>query len=245
MIRVAGLTKAFGGHPVLRGVDLEIGAGQVACLLGPSGSGKSTVLCCLNGLERHDGGTVEIGGTPLSDATLLAIRRRTAMVFQRWNLFPHRTVIENVVEGPVHVLGRPPSAAREEAMALLDRVGMADFAQVRPRSLSGGQQQRVAIARALAMRPEVILFDEPTSALDPERVGEVLQVMRGLAGSGMTMVVVTHEIAFAREVADVAFFLDGGVIVGQGRAAEMLRAPQTERARRFLDRVLNPLQPDW
>ena len=241
MIELNGVGKAFGSHVVLRNVSFSAARGEVTCLLGPSGSGKSTVLRCINGLERHDAGEIRVDGDLVSDATLLPVRRKAAMVFQRFNLFPHRTVLENVVEGPVQVLRRPIAQAEAEALTLLERVGMADFARAYPAKLSGGQQQRVGIARALAMRPSIILFDEPTSALDPERVGEVLQVMRGLAVEGMTMIVVTHEIAFAREVGDRAIFMDGGVVVEQGAAREVLTAPRAERTRRFLDRVLNPL----
>lgn len=241
MIELNGVGKAFGSHVVLRNVSFSAARGEVTCLLGPSGSGKSTVLRCINGLERHDAGEIRVDGDLVSDATLLPVRRKAAMVFQRFNLFPHRTVLENVVEGPVQVLRRPIAEVEAEALTLLERVGMADFARAYPAKLSGGQQQRVGIARALAMRPSIILFDEPTSALDPERVGEVLQVMRGLAVEGMTMIVVTHEIAFAREVGDRAIFMDGGVVVEQGAARDVLTAPRAERTRRFLDRVLNPL----
>lgn len=238
MIRLTGIAKSFGANAVLRDVSFEAPAGQVTCLLGPSGSGKSTILRCINGLERVDRGDIFVDGRQLSDRSLPEIRRRVSMVFQRFNLFPHRTVIENVMEGPVHVLNLSRAEARDEAMHLLERVGLADKAAAYPASLSGGQQQRVGIARALAMRPGAILFDEPTSALDPERVGEVLEVMRGLAHQGLTMIVVTHEIGFAREVADRAIFMDGGVIVEDGPAAEVLTRPQAERTRLFLDRVL-------
>ncbi|MBB3359880.1 MULTISPECIES: amino acid ABC transporter ATP-binding protein [unclassified Novosphingobium] len=241
MIRLDGVTKRYGDKTVLRGIDFTVPQGQVACLIGPSGSGKSTVLRAINGLERHDKGTIEVDGVPVTDANLSAIRRKVAMVFQRFNLLPHRTVLENVIEGPVHVLREPRDAAEAHAMALLDQVGLADRANAMPSQLSGGQQQRVGIARALAMRPQAILFDEPTSALDPERVGEVLQVMRALAQSGMTMIVVTHEIAFAREVGDRAIFMADGVVVEDGPAREVLTAPRAPRTRQFLDRVLNPL----
>nr|WP_277600073.1 amino acid ABC transporter ATP-binding protein [Sphingomonas sp. ABOLG] len=240
MITLSGVTKSFGDRPILRGVDFAIAAGEVACLIGPSGSGKSTILRTINGLERHDGGIVTVNGLLLSDRTLPQIRRQLSMVFQRFNLFPHRTVLENVMEGPVQVLREPVAEVRERALALLDRVGMAERAAAYPSQLSGGQQQRVGIARALAMRPQAILLDEPTSALDPERVGEVLSVIRALASEGMTMVVVTHEIAFAREVADRALFIDGGVIVEDGPARQVLTAPTMERTRQFLDRVLQP-----
>ncbi|MCJ2182163.1 amino acid ABC transporter ATP-binding protein [Novosphingobium sp. 1949] len=240
MIRVSNLSKAFGAKTVLRDVSFECLAGTVTCLLGPSGSGKSTVLRCINGLERMDGGDIHVGEIRVAPESLPSVRRRVAMVFQRFNLFPHRSVLENVLEGPVQVLERPEQDAREEAMAILERVGMADFAHMRPTRLSGGQQQRVGIARALAMRPEAILFDEPTSALDPERVGEVLAVMRELAEEGMSMVVVTHEIDFAREVGDQVIFMDEGVVVEQGPAQAVLTDPQAPRTRLFLDRVLRP-----
>ncbi len=241
MIRLQGVAKSFGSNVVLRDVGFDVAQGSVVCLIGPSGSGKSTVLRCINGLERHDAGTIEVDGDIVSAATLPAVRRKVSMVFQRFNLFPHRTALENVIEGPVQVLGVPVAEAREEALALLDKVGLADKADALPATLSGGQQQRVGIARALAMRPSAILLDEPTSALDPERVGEVLQVMRSLADEGMTMIVVTHEILFARDVADRAIFMDGGVVVEEGPARDMLTAPSAPRTRLFLDRVLNPL----
>jgi polar amino acid transport system ATP-binding protein len=241
MIAVEGIHKAFGANHVLRGVTFAVEAGEVVCLIGPSGSGKSTVLRCINGLERADAGSIRVAGQELSDATLPAIRRSVAMVFQRFNLFPHRTVLENVIEGPVHVLKEPRAEAEARGRDLLARVGMAERANDFPTRLSGGQQQRVGIARALAMRPQAVLFDEPTSALYPERVGEVLQVMRSLAEEGMTMIVVTHEIAFAREVADRAIFMDGGAVVEQGAARAMLTDPKEARTRLFLDRVLRPL----
>lgn len=239
MITLTGVTKAFGARAVLKGVDLAVGKGEVLCLIGGSGSGKSTILRCINGLERHDAGEIVVGGTRVDAAGLPAIRRRVAMVFQRFNLFPHRTVLENVIEAPVHVHHEPVAAARERAMALLARVDMADHAHSRPSALSGGQQQRVGIARALALRPEAILFDEPTSALDPERVGEVLRVMRELAEEGMTMLIVTHEIGFAREVADRVAFVDQGVIAEQGAAREVLSTPREARTAQFLARVLH------
>lgn len=239
MIELAGVTKAFGARAVLRGVDLRVARGEVLCLIGPSGSGKSTVLRCINGLERHDGGMIRVDGAEVTEASLPAIRRRVAMVFQRFNLFPHRSVIENVIEAPVFVHGEPVAEARARGMALLERVDMAGHADALPRTLSGGQQQRVGIARALALRPEAILFDEPTSALDPERVGEVLAVMRQLADEGMTMLIVTHEIGFAREVADRVAFVDGGVIAECGPAREVLTRPAQERTARFLARVLH------
>ncbi|WP_420381547.1 amino acid ABC transporter ATP-binding protein [Novosphingobium sp.] len=239
MIELKGVTKAFGTRQVLNGVDLAVAKGEVLCLIGPSGSGKSTVLRCINGLERHDGGTISVDGVTVTNASFPAIRRRVAMVFQRFNLFPHRTVLQNVIEAPVFVHGEAPGPATARAMDLLARVDMADHAHSLPHALSGGQQQRVGIARALALRPDAILFDEPTSALDPERVGEVLAVMRELAQEGMTMLIVTHEIDFARGVADTVAFVDQGVIAEQGPAAQVLTNPREDRTARFLARVLN------
>ncbi len=241
MIEVAGLCKRFGSHQVLRGISCAVAKSEVVCLIGPSGSGKSTVLRCINGLEKADAGTITVDGTVVSASTLRETRRKVAMVFQRFNLFPHRTVLENVIEGPVHVQKTGVVESREHAMELLAKVGLRDKADAYPSKLSGGQQQRVGIARALAMRPQAILFDEPTSALDPELVGDVLRVMRALADDGMTMMVVTHEMGFAREVADRVLFMDGGVIVESGPAREVLTNPQVERTRTFLDRVLHPL----
>ncbi len=241
MIELRGVTKRFGEKTVLRGIDFTVPQGQVACLIGPSGSGKSTVLRAINGLERHDGGSITVDGLTVDDGNLAAIRRKVAMVFQRFNLLPHRTVLENVIEGPIHVLRESRDAAEAHARALLDQVGMGDRCDAMPAQLSGGQQQRVGIARALAMRPQAILFDEPTSALDPERVGEVLRVMRSLAESGMTMIVVTHEIAFARDVGDRAIFMADGIVVEDGPARDVLTAPSAPRTQQFLDRVLTPL----
>ncbi|MGV9765070.1 amino acid ABC transporter ATP-binding protein [Micromonospora tulbaghiae] len=250
MVRAEGVTKRFGPVEVLRGIDLTVAPGEVACLLGPSGSGKSTFLRCVNHLERIDGGQLSVDGELVGyrrhgdrlyelKAREVAVRRRDiGMVFQRFNLFPHLTALGNVTEAPVRVLRTPRGRAREEAMRLLDRVGLADRAHHYPGQLSGGQQQRVAIARALAMRPKLMLFDEPTSALDPELVGEVLDVMKGLAADGMTMVVVTHEMGFAREVADQVAFLDDGVVVEVGPPDEVLARPRHERTRAFLDKVL-------
>ncbi|WP_186390017.1 MULTISPECIES: amino acid ABC transporter ATP-binding protein [unclassified Stappia] len=243
MITFENVHKAYGSHEVLKGIDAEIGKGKVVCLIGPSGSGKSTLLRCVNGLETYQQGRIAINGEQVdaTSSTIHAIRTRVSMVFQRFNLFPHRTALENVMEGPIHVLREDRQVARQRAEDLLTRVGLAEKIDAYPASLSGGQQQRVAIARALAMRPEAILFDEPTSALDPEMVGEVLQVMRSLAEEHMTMLVVTHEIQFAREVADNVLFLDGGRIVEQGPAAEVLRNPQHERTQDFLRRVTHPV----
>ena len=243
MIEIRGLQKSYGAHAVLKGIDASVSQGEVVCIVGPSGSGKSTILRCINGLEAYEGGSIGIDGRPVDRrlASIKAIRTEVAMVFQRFNLFPHRTVIENVMEGPVHVKGEPKAEALAHARELLASVGLAHKENAHPPELSGGQQQRVAIARALAMRPKAILFDEPTSALDPELVGDVLDVMRRLAESGMTMVVVTHEMQFAREVADRVLFIDGGVIVEQGVASEVLARPQNPRTQDFLRRVLHPM----
>lgn len=241
MIRVRNLQKSFGDAAVLRGVSFDVSAGEVICLIGPSGSGKSTVLRCINGLERHDGGEIRVNDVPVSVETHRAVRSKLAMVFQRFNLFPHRTALENVAEGPIHAQGRPRAVALEEAAALLTKVGLGDRLGAYPRQLSGGQQQRVGIARALAMKPDAILFDEPTSALDPERVGEVLHIMRDLAREGLTMVIVTHEMTFAREVADRVLFLDHGEIVESGAARNVLNDPREPRTKAFLDRVLRPI----
>lgn len=244
MIEITELSKLYGDHQVLRSVSLQVNKGQVVCLIGPSGSGKSTVLRCINGLESYEGGEVRAFGERVdrnSDA-IHQLRSRMGMVFQRFNLFGHRTVLENVMEGPVYVQKVPVAQAKQEALSLLEKVGLHDKAQFYPAQLSGGQQQRVAIARALAMKPEAMLFDEPTSALDPELVGDVLDVMRRLADEGMTMIVVTHEMGFAREVADRVCFLYGGCIVEEGEAQQVLCAPQQARTQDFLRRVLhNPL----
>ncbi|MEU1590723.1 amino acid ABC transporter ATP-binding protein [Micromonospora sp. NPDC005710] len=250
MVRAQAVTKRYGPIEVLKGIDLTVAAGEVSCLLGPSGSGKSTLLRCINHLERIDGGQLWVDGDLVGyrrsgdklhelKAREVARRRRDiGMVFQRFNLFPHLTALGNVTEAPMRVLGTAREAARSEALRLLERVGLADKAHAYPGQLSGGQQQRVAIARALAMHPKLMLFDEPTSALDPELVGDVLDVMRGLAADGMTMVVVTHEMGFAREVADSVAFLDGGVVVESGPPAEVLGNPRHERTRAFLNKVL-------
>ncbi|WP_027350283.1 amino acid ABC transporter ATP-binding protein [Halotalea alkalilenta] len=241
MITIEALHKKFGETPVLKGVDLRVERGEVICLIGPSGSGKSTLLRCINGLERYDDGIVEVLGTPVDrdKKSIHEIRTQVSMVFQRFNLFPHRSVLENVMEGPLHVQKRPLAQVREEAQALLDKVGLGHRGDAYPQQLSGGQQQRVAIARALAMKPKAILFDEPTSALDPELVGEVLKVMRNLAAEGMTMVVVTHEMGFAREVADKVCFLHDGRLVESGPPEQVLGAPEHPRTREFLRRILD------
>ncbi|SIT17345.1 amino acid ABC transporter ATP-binding protein [Insolitispirillum peregrinum] len=243
MIVFDDVHKSYGTFEVLKGISATVEKGEVVCLIGPSGSGKSTLLRCVNGLESYQKGRITVDGllVDVNDPTIHALRTRVAKVFQRFNLFPHRTALENVIEGPVHVLGQPKAEARDYALELLARVGLSHKIDAYPAALSGGQQQRVAIARALAMRPEAILFDEPTSALDPEMVGDVLQVMRSLADEHMTMLVVTHEIQFAREVADRVLFLDGGTIVEQGTADQVLRAPQNERTQDFLRRVTHPV----
>ncbi|MBJ2230793.1 amino acid ABC transporter ATP-binding protein [Pseudomonas simiae] len=242
MINIHQLHKHYGSHRVLHGVDLNVAKGEVVCLIGPSGSGKSTLLRCINALEAYDGGVITVFGETVQrgSKTVHALRSRMGMVFQRFNLFPHRTVLENVMEGPVYVKGEPPTQAREEALVLLEKVGLSAKADAYPDQLSGGQQQRVAIARALAMKPDAMLFDEPTSALDPELVGDVLAVMRTLADEGMTMIVVTHEMGFAREVADRVCFLHGGYIVESGAAEQVLGNPQHPRTQDFLRRVLHP-----
>ncbi|WSM18587.1 amino acid ABC transporter ATP-binding protein [Streptomyces sp. NBC_01717] len=250
MVHAEGVRKHFGKVAVLQGIDLTVERGQVCCLLGPSGSGKSTFLRCINHLEKLDGGRLSVDGAPvgyrqqgnrlyeLKEREIARSRRDIGMVFQRFNLFPHMTAEQNVMEAPMKVTGVARDEARADARLLLDRVGLADRADRYPAQLSGGQQQRVAIARALAMKPKLMLFDEPTSALDPELVGEVLDVMRQLASEGMTMVVVTHEIGFAREVADTAVFMDGGVVVESGTPRQVLGDPQQERTRAFLSKVL-------
>jgi polar amino acid transport system ATP-binding protein len=240
VIRVKGLSKQFGQVPVLRGIDCEVQPSEVVCVIGPSGSGKSTFLRCLNGLEDASGGEVLVHGVPVHDprTDVDALRSEIGMVFQRFNLFPHKTVLENITLAPTKVRGLGAAAARARAMALLDKVGLLDKVDAYPGQLSGGQQQRVAIARALAMQPLIMLFDEPTSALDPEMVGEVLAVMRSLAEEGMTMVVVTHEMAFAREVADRVIFIDQGVIVEEGLPDAIFGRPANERTRAFLSKVL-------
>ncbi|MGW4383212.1 amino acid ABC transporter ATP-binding protein [Kitasatospora sp. NPDC004531] len=250
MVEVRGVHKRFGRLEVLRGIDLDVRPGTVTVVLGPSGSGKSTLLRAINHLEKLDRGTVRVDGEligyrrvgdrlrELPEREVLKQRTRLGFVFQNFNLFPHLTVEENLVEAPVGALGVPRDRARARARDLLARVGLADKADAYPRRLSGGQQQRVAIARALALEPKVLLFDEPTSALDPELVGEVLDVIKDLARAGTTMIVVTHEIGFAREIADTVVFMDGGVVVEQGPPDRVLDAPQHERTRAFLAKVL-------
>ncbi|KAA0098773.1 amino acid ABC transporter ATP-binding protein [Mycolicibacterium sp. P1-18] len=250
LLRAVGVRKSYGHTEVLRGVDMEVHRGQVVCLLGPSGAGKSTFLRCLNHLETVDEGEVWVDGEPigfqlrngklyeLRERDVAKQRRDIGMVFQRFNLFGHRTALENVTEGPIRVLGTAPDVARKEGLELLDRVGLGERGDAYPAQLSGGQQQRVAIARSLAMKPKLMLFDEPTSALDPELVGEVLAVMNGLAADGMTMVVVTHEIAFAAEAADEVVFMADGAVVETGPPERILKSPEHERTRQFLARVL-------
>lgn len=240
MIDIQGLHKSYGDLEVLKGIDLTVKKGEVVCLIGASGSGKSTLLRCVNGLEVYQGGAIRVDDrlVEAERKSIRDIRTRVTMVFQRFNLFPHRTALENVTEGPIYVKCEPRAEAEAYGRELLARIGLADKADAYPDRLSGGQQQRVAIARALAMRPEAILFDEPTSALDPELVGEVLAAMRQLAEEGMTMLVVTHEMGFAREVADRVLFMHGGLILEEGPAAEVLGNPQHERTRDFLGRIL-------
>ena len=240
MISIKGLAKSYGDLKVLKGIDLDVHRGEKVVVLGPSGSGKSTMLRCINALEDPDAGSINVDGVEVTDrrTNINHLREHLGMVFQRFNLWPHKTVLENVMLGQMVVSGRSAAAAKEKAIKMLERVGLAAKADEYPVRLSGGQQQRVGIARALAMDPKVILFDEPTSALDPELVGEVLAVMKSLADEGMTMVVVTHEIGFAREVADHVVFMDGGVIVEEGRPDDVLVNPKEERTRAFLKRVL-------
>jgi ABC-type polar amino acid transport system ATPase subunit len=238
MIEIKNLQKSFGDLKVLKGIDQNVDEGEVLCIIGPSGSGKSTMLRCINRLEEPTGGEIYIDGELITDSNVDRMRTKMGMVFQSFNLFPHKSVIENLTIGPVHVKKTDSKEAERAGMELLRRVGLAEKAGEYPRNLSGGQQQRVAIARALAMNPEVLLFDEPTSALDPEMVGEVLDVMKDLARAGMTMVVVTHEMGFAREVADKVIFMDGGVIVEQGTPEEVLGNPKMDRTKDFLSKVL-------
>jgi polar amino acid transport system ATP-binding protein len=250
MVKAEGVHKRFGQLEVLKGIDLEVGKGEVMCMLGPSGSGKSTFLRCINHLEEINAGRLSVDGElvgyresggklyELRDREITGKRAQIGMVFQHFNLFPHMTALDNVTLAPIRVLKQGGDEVRKRAKTLLDRVGLADKIDTYPVALSGGQQQRVAIARALCMEPKLMLFDEPTSALDPELVGEVLDVMRQLARDGMTMIVVTHEIGFAREVADTAVFMDEGVVVESGPPREVLVNPQQERTRMFLSKVL-------
>ena len=249
LVRALNVMKSFHGNEVLKGIDLNVHRGEVVVLLGPSGSGKTTFLRCINQLESIDGGRIWVDGDlvgyreqggnlhHLTDKQVAAQRREIGMVFQRFNLFPHKTAIENIMEAPTQVKRVGRKQARERALALLAQVGLGDKPHAYPGALSGGQQQRVAIARALAMEPKLMLFDEPTSALDPELVGEVLRVMRELAEGGMTMIVVTHEMGFARDVADHVVFMDGGVVVEEGKPADVIGNPQHERTKSFLRRM--------
>jgi polar amino acid transport system ATP-binding protein len=251
LVSIVDVHKTFGAFQALKGVSLDVKAGEVTCIIGASGSGKTTLLRCVNQLVAIDSGAIwvdgELTGYRIVDERLHRLpekeiarqRLKTGMVFQRFNLFPHMTALENIIEGPVQVQGRPKAEVIEEAKALLARVGMSEKADAYPTNLSGGQQQRVAIARALAMKPQLMLFDEPTSALDPELVGEVLAVMKELARSGMTMIVVTHELGFAREVADRVVYMDHGLIVESGTAAEVLGTPKEARTAAFLAAVLS------
>jgi polar amino acid transport system ATP-binding protein len=243
MIELRDVHKRFGANEVLKGITAAVEKSEVVCIIGPSGSGKSTILRCINGLESYEAGDILVEGARVDahSPSIVDIRTQVSMVFQRFNLFPHRTALENIMEGPIYVKKEPRAEALERGRDLLMQVGLAGKADAYPPQLSGGQQQRVAIARALAMQPKAILFDEPTSALDPELVGEVLSVMRKLADDGMTMVVVTHEMAFAKDVADRVLFIDGGVIVEQGAAKTVLNQPQHARTQDFLRRVLHPL----
>jgi polar amino acid transport system ATP-binding protein len=250
MVEARGVHKSYGGVEILKGVNLTVVRGEVTCLIGPSGSGKSTLLRCINHLEKHDAGELRVDGDLVgyelrgsklyerNDKQICAERAQIGMVFQRFNLFQHLTVLENITVGQIKVKGVDPEAARAKARQLLTRVGLEGKERHYPSQISGGQQQRVAIARALAMEPKLMLFDEPTSALDPELVGEVLDVMRDLAESGMTMIVVTHEMGFAREVANTVYFLDAGVIEESGPPVDVLGSPKSERLRSFLSKVL-------
>lgn len=250
LLAIHGLRKAYDEREVLKGIDLTVRKGEILCILGPSGSGKSTLLRCINWLEQPESGQILLDGERvgfrrgghirMSDRELSRMRTRMAMVFQHFALWPHLTVLGNVMEAPIHVQRRPAQDVRAEAEALLERVGLASMADAFPARLSGGQKQRVGIARALAMRPEVLLFDEPTSALDPELVGEVLAVIRSLAEDGYTMIVVTHEMAFAEAVANRILFMDQGVVVEENSPAAFFSAPKTERARQFIQRYLGP-----
>ena len=250
MVEAQGVRKSYGHLEILKGIDLQVQRGSVTVLIGPSGSGKTTFLRCINHLEKINAGRLYVDGSlvgyeerngrlhEMKDKATAVSRRASGMVFQRFNLFPHMTIMENIIEAPIQVQGRNRKEITAEAQVLLDRVGLGDRGRSYPQELSGGQQQRVAIARALAMKPKLMLFDEPTSALDPELVGEVLDVMRDLAEEGMSMVVVTHELGFARQVADHVVFMDGGVVVESGPPSEVLDNPQNERTQAFLSKVL-------
>ncbi len=250
MVKSEAVWKRFGRNEVLKGITLDVDPGEVMCMLGPSGSGKSTFLRCINHLEQINSGRLWVGGElvgyrqkgdllhELPEREVARQRREIGMVFQRFNLFPHMTAEQNIVEAPIRVGGVKPNEARQHAQQLMDRVGLGDRLDAYPAQLSGGQQQRVAIARALAMKPKLMLFDEPTSALDPELVGEVLDVMRGLAADGMTMIVVSHEIGFAKEVADTVVFIDDGAVVEAGDPAAVFENPQHKRTQAFLSKVL-------
>ena len=249
LVRAVNVLKSFSGNQVLKGIDMDVHRGEVVCLLGPSGSGKTTFLRCINQLETIDGGRIWVDGDlmgyedragtlyRLNNKRIAAQRREIGMCFQRFNLFPHKTVLENVMEAPIQVKGEKKDVVEKRAIDLLAKVGLADKPSAYPGQLSGGQQQRVAIARALCMQPKLMLFDEPTSALDPELVGEVLTTMRELAETGMTMIVVTHEMAFARDVADRVVFMDGGVVVEQGHPKDVINNPQHPRTQTFLRRM--------
>lgn len=270
VLQVRGLNKSFGSNKVLRGIDLDVPRGKVVALIGPSGSGKTTILRSLNGLETPDAGTVTVGargttgdgadageggsgvvprlpaltldfGAKVTPREVASLRDRSAMVFQHYNLFPHMTVLQNIIEGPVRVQKRPRAEAVAEAETLLDRVGLLEKKDAHPFELSGGQQQRVGIVRALALKPQLLLFDEPTSALDPELVDDVLAVIKELAEEGWTMVIVTHELAFARQTADEVVFMDGGVVVERGPASQVLRNPREERTQAFVRRLLHEI----
>ena len=247
LLTARDVRKAFGDHVVLKDISFDVPAGTVTAVIGPSGSGKTTVLRTLNALDQADAGVITIGDVSVDFATtpdrgtLARFRAQSGMVFQSHNLFPHMTVLQNIVEGPVVVQRRPKAEAREDAVALLAQVGLAEKADQYPYQLSGGQQQRVGIARALALRPKLMLFDEPTSALDPELVGEVLSVIKDLAQQGWTMVVVTHEIRFAQQVADQVLFIDGGVVLESGPPSQVLTEPTEARTRQFLHRILDPI----
>ena len=239
-LKVENLKKSYGSLEVLKGLDLEIQEGEVVCMIGPSGSGKSTFLRCMNHLEEINGGTVIVDDYDLTDPTIdiYQVRQNIGMVFQHFNLFPHLTILENITLAPIELKKETKDSAKKRALSLLETVGLKDKANAYPKSLSGGQKQRVAIARALAMSPDIMLFDEPTSALDPEMVGDVLEVMQTLAKQGMTMIVVTHEMGFAKEVADRVIFMDGGYIVEEGTPTEVFDHPKNERTKNFLEKVL-------